>query len=300
MSFVGKLLVVLQVVLSVCFMAFAGAVFATHTNWKQENAATQAKLDSKTSQMNTLQNRFEQLDAETEKLTVVAEVQNLTNENNQYKSRQNDHENHANVAQEQTRIALKHAENRTNEAVTLRKENKQITDSRHEELKERLRLEVALKAEQEKTALLNETLKDQLRDIAQLKSALRRAGLSDTPGPIAQASPQDVDGRVKRVKKNRRGTVDLVEVNIGSDDGLIKGHTLTVYRGGKYLGELRIVETSTDMAVALGDAFDVSPDFFANLQTLYDLQRAKRPDAGVRIRANWVSAFPVREMIRRG
>ncbi len=259
MSFVGKLLVVLQVVLSVCFMAFAGAVFATHTNWKQENAATQAKLDSKTSQMNTLQNRFEQLDAETEKLTaelekerdtLVAEVQNLTNENNQYKSRQNDHENHANVAQEQTRIALKHAENRTNEAVTLRKENKQITDSRHEELKERLRLEVALKAEQEKTALLNETLKDQLRDIAQLKSALRRAGLSDTPGPIAQAPPQDVDGRVKRVKKNRRGTVDLVEVNIGSDDGLIKGHTLTVYRGGKYLGELRIVETSTDMAVA--------------------------------------------------
>ncbi len=57
---------------------------------------------------------------------------------------------------------------------------------------------------------------------------------------------------------------------------------------------------STDLAVALGDAFDVSPDFFANLQTLYDLQRAKRPDPGVRTRANWVSTFPVREMIRRG
>ncbi len=55
-----------------------------------------------------------------------------------------------------------------------------------------------------------------------------------------------------------------------------------------------------DMAIALGDAFDVSPEFFANLQKLYDLQSAKRPDPGVRTRANWVKTFPVREMIRRG
>ena len=55
-----------------------------------------------------------------------------------------------------------------------------------------------------------------------------------------------------------------------------------------------------DMAVALGDAFDVSPEFFLNLQKLYDLQSAKRPDPGVRTRANWVNTFPVREMIRRG
>ena len=55
-----------------------------------------------------------------------------------------------------------------------------------------------------------------------------------------------------------------------------------------------------DMAVALGDAFDVPADFFANLQKHYDLQKAKRPDPGVRTRASWVSTFPVREMIRRG
>ena len=57
---------------------------------------------------------------------------------------------------------------------------------------------------------------------------------------------------------------------------------------------------SYDMAVALGDAFDVSPEFFANLQKRYELQRAKRPDPGVRTRATWLSKFPVREMIKRG
>lgn len=59
-------------------------------------------------------------------------------------------------------------------------------------------------------------------------------------------------------------------------------------------------DITSDMAVALGDAFDVSPEFFANLQKRYDLQRAKRPDPGVRTRAFWLSEFPVREMESRG
>lgn len=60
------------------------------------------------------------------------------------------------------------------------------------------------------------------------------------------------------------------------------------------------VGISSDMAVALGDAFDVSPELFANLQKQYDLQNAKRPDPGVRTRAFWFSKFPVREMENRG
>lgn len=55
-----------------------------------------------------------------------------------------------------------------------------------------------------------------------------------------------------------------------------------------------------DSAVALGDAFDMPAEFFMNLQKLYDLQHAKRPDPGVRTRATWLSRFPVRDMIKRG
>jgi HTH-type transcriptional regulator/antitoxin HigA len=55
-----------------------------------------------------------------------------------------------------------------------------------------------------------------------------------------------------------------------------------------------------DMAAALGDAFDMPAEFFANLQKLYDLRKAKPVDPGVKTRANWVSFFPVREMIKRG
>jgi HTH-type transcriptional regulator / antitoxin HigA len=55
-----------------------------------------------------------------------------------------------------------------------------------------------------------------------------------------------------------------------------------------------------DMAAALGDAFDVPAEFFANLQKLYDLRKAKPVDPGVKTRASWLSVFPVRDMIKRG
>lgn len=59
-------------------------------------------------------------------------------------------------------------------------------------------------------------------------------------------------------------------------------------------------DINPDLAVALGDAFDMPAEFFANLQKLYDLQRAKPVDPGVKVRAVWASQFPVREMIKRG
>jgi HTH-type transcriptional regulator / antitoxin HigA len=62
-------------------------------------------------------------------------------------------------------------------------------------------------------------------------------------------------------------------------------------------GKARI---TPDLAAQLADAFDMPADFFANLQKMYDLNKAKPVDPGVRTRRQWVSVFPVREMIRRG
>ena len=57
---------------------------------------------------------------------------------------------------------------------------------------------------------------------------------------------------------------------------------------------------SPEMAKALGDAFDVHPDFFANLQKAYDMSRARNPDPAISRRARLQSSYPVREMIKRG
>jgi HTH-type transcriptional regulator / antitoxin HigA len=57
---------------------------------------------------------------------------------------------------------------------------------------------------------------------------------------------------------------------------------------------------SPEMAKALGNAFDIDPDTFANLQKAYDMAHAGDPDPGVMIRAKMQNKYPVREMIMRG
>ena len=57
---------------------------------------------------------------------------------------------------------------------------------------------------------------------------------------------------------------------------------------------------SAEMAKGLGDAFDVPPEFFANLQKTYDLARARDPDPVVARKAKLQSKYPVRELIKRG
>src|SRR5580658_7917731 len=57
---------------------------------------------------------------------------------------------------------------------------------------------------------------------------------------------------------------------------------------------------SPELAKALGDAFDVPAEFFANLQQAYDLAQARKPDPSVAARRHMQSTYPVREMIKRG
>ncbi len=55
-----------------------------------------------------------------------------------------------------------------------------------------------------------------------------------------------------------------------------------------------------NMAKALGSAFDVSAEFFLNLQRAYDLAVANEPDSGISRRARLQSCYPLREMFKRG
>lgn len=55
-----------------------------------------------------------------------------------------------------------------------------------------------------------------------------------------------------------------------------------------------------ERAKAFGKAFDVGPELFTNLQNTYDLARARDPDPNVARKARLQSAYPIRDMIKRG
>ena len=54
------------------------------------------------------------------------------------------------------------------------------------------------------------------------------------------------------------------------------------------------------MSKALGQAFELSSDYFADLQKAYDLACASEPNPAISLRAKMQNNYPVREMIRRG
>ena len=56
---------------------------------------------------------------------------------------------------------------------------------------------------------------------------------------------------------------------------------------------------SPEMAKALGEAFDVSAEYFANLQQMYEMACAKEPDPAIARRASLQNVYPIREMIKR-
>jgi len=56
---------------------------------------------------------------------------------------------------------------------------------------------------------------------------------------------------------------------------------------------------SPDMAQALSKAFDISPEYFLNLQKAYELSTARAADPAIERRAFLQTTFPIREMIKR-
>ena len=81
-------------------------------------------------------------------------------------------------------------------------------------------------------------------------ASMMRANNLDPATPVDAIKPS-VDGFVS--KTQRKNGVMLVEISIGSDDGLKPGHTVEVFRNTKYKGRLEILKTAPDRAVGRVD-----------------------------------------------
>lgn len=99
---------------------------------------------------------------------------------------------------------------------------------------------------------LEKTTQDLQIENDQLRESLNAKVAGGVPGgrrdPMAKVPPpNDVEGIVKQVSAD-----GLISISIGSDAGLMKGHTLEVFRLNptKYVGRVVIVETSPHEAVA--------------------------------------------------
>jgi hypothetical protein len=269
MSFLGKVLIVLQVVLSVLFMCAAAAVFSTHQKWK---AAYETKALELTTANTANSDEVQKLNAEVAAAKAAeAAATNLANAQVADVQRLN-----------QQVAALTQQRNQLNQEVdrqTGLAETKSIeANSRQAEAeKQRVQNELAIKTQDAQTQQIQQQ-KDKIygmeleRDklIAQvtalleqnafLEKVVRQNGLDTDPALVADAiePPPPVDGLVVEIQKDKTNRTRFVHISIGEDDGLRLQHELDVYRpaeqnGGKtqYLGRIRIIHLTPDEAVGI-------------------------------------------------
>ena len=268
MHFVGKILVVLIFILSIMFMAFAGVVYNAQMNWRKEALDQKDKLEKKKTELANAEAEFTRLkndmdqklklandkaaDVDATNRGLAANVARLQNDNGQLQVARK-------TAAEQAGIAEEEAQARREESQNLRKINHDQNEKLDANFLEKTKLEDQAHSLQIDLATAKSKNKELLVKSSFYIQALETAGISTDVAELAakSAPPPRVEGIIEEVQAaKRQGASELVEISLGSDDGLKKGHEMTVSRAGlkggqkaKFLGMIRIVKTYPDKAV---------------------------------------------------
>jgi len=269
MHFVGKILVVLQLILSVFFMAFAGVVYNSQMKWRtyaknQEQllASEQGKFRDKDSELTLYRQQADGKIKAAEQKQLVVEATNtqLSNKLSQLEKEKNDLSLARRTSAEQAQIANEEAQARNEESVNLRQIVKELQLARDDDFALITKLEDQVRGLQTDFDAARAKNRELVGKNSLYQQALAQNGITTDPTELASRGtpPPRVEGIVEDVKPARRqGSSELVEISLGSDQGLKKGHEMTVFRTGlnkrgqqpKFLCKIVIVYTTPDKAV---------------------------------------------------
>ncbi len=264
MNLVGKIFVVLVLLMSVIFAGFAVAVYATHRNWKlvvdnqdtgpgrpplglkQQLEQREQRLRELTDRRNELARLLEQEKSAYEQVRVK-----LENEKEELRRERDDRESKLADVTQAHREALAVVDASHKELARLRTEIDGLQASvlkfqreRDDHFTEVVRLTDELHAAVFELNQLKDTNRELLVELTEMKNKLRAAKID----PDAPMGLPVVEGLVMSILGD-----GLVEISIGSDDGLRQGHQLYVYRvgGGRstYVGKVEVLRTNVDRSV---------------------------------------------------
>lgn len=252
MNLLGKIFVVLIFVMSLVFMSFAVAVYGTHKNWKDEATKQKGLVEIARRELSEEEAKKESLEAEIAKEAVAKReaLAKLETERDEL-ARQRDElaqQRDQLVAKDKAAVAALDAAQQnlaklTTEVGTLRDQVRDAQAARDQHFKQVVDLTDQVHQYQNELERLDERRVQLAGEIAAQRKVLVAHDLTkDTP---VDGIPPALHGKVLAVNRD-----NMIEISLGSDDGLRTGHTLEVYRGGKYLGRVEVLQMTTDRAVA--------------------------------------------------
>ena len=258
MTFVGKILVIVIMALALLFLGISSVAFTTAKNWKEAHEAEKKKVSELDSKLKDFQGKVDLATKELDKSKAdrKAAVDALEKRNvslEEEKKRELDTASDARakleVAQQSAKTALDEGEARRKETDQLREQKSAIEKQANDYKIQQTELNDRIRELERMNTSLDANTKD-LRDrVARFSTLLRRAGLSDDISVVkGLESPPPVEGQVTRIDAlNKR-----IEISIGSDDGLVPGHELFLYRlqpEAVYLGKVQVLTVDPDQSV---------------------------------------------------
>lgn len=265
MNLVGKIFIVLIFVMSLLWMGFSVTVYATHVNWKDlvenpENGLNQRLQDEKerTQGLEDQKGKLQKALA-SEQAAKRQALTKLQSRNDELERQRTEQEKMlADKVREGTEATAELKAAHEQEAVLrgeifgdgaqkigLREEVKQARQDRDDYFDQSVKLTDQLHQGANLYRALNARMVTLAEDLAKANEVLSIHGLKPEPAAYSGVAPP-VDGVVVQIGSDAK----TIEISIGADDGLMKGHLLEVIReGGGWLGRVEVMQTSPDKAV---------------------------------------------------
>ena len=264
MNLLGKLLIVLILIGSIVFMSFSVVLYATHTNWRERANKLELDLKKKTDDFNELQRLKDSME-EALKREIARQGESITAFREKVRQLTTDcDEARGEVVALNEKLALQvaavQASQETTERLRVRLDgaSKALADAQNDWVD--MSTDLAKKIDEAHSLALQlatyQSVCAQLaQDYADAMEVLRKHGLVPDPALYSPRPPSGIRGSVTEVRP--RG---VIEISVGSDSGLVKGHQLDVIRHldgrSSYVGKVEVTMTAPDRAVAV-----VMPEF---------------------------------------
>jgi hypothetical protein len=244
--------------MSIMFMSFSVVIYATHTDWKKRSEETSAKLkESETHKKQLADARDNMIREFNEELSrrraVIADletkVEELSKENKRYQDEltQLNEEKEKGIAS--VKLSHESMQSLRAEVDGLRKDLRKA-----QEEWARLNTELVAKTDEAHELALQLTNyrsvgEKLLQDYRDAVDVLKKHGLKPQPELYTGIPPKGIQGLVTEVRPK-----GWVEISIGEDSGLVRGHELDVVRNidgrSSYIGKIKVERTEADRAAA--------------------------------------------------
>jgi hypothetical protein len=259
MTFTGKILVFAILVFCTVCMGLALAVYMAQNNWPEEwakvqdtNQNLQAKLKDATAAKDQLDAQLQQTQADKQQSETAlnTKITALQSEKNDLLGRESELRTQLAGFQQDANDSLQEALFRRDEVIALREKLELAKTERDQSFDDRVAAENARNVAQQQLEAADARNKSLMERVGQLRNLALSLG-ANPDQPVSPAPPV-VEGYVR----NTTADSELVEISIGSDDGLRPKHQLDVYRVGnvpqraRFVGRIEVTEVQPDRAIA--------------------------------------------------